>query len=286
MIAEDDAAAAEDGENYFVSMTDMMVGVLFIFIIMLMIFALDFRRTTDVQEDALKVAQDVARRLDALQTDVKAEIARMEKASSDRRRLLQDIRDQLAAEGLSVEIDEANGVLRLTEDSVRFGTSRADLVGRNKENVSKIARVLGRVLPNYAPCGTASGTPVCHALEGAEIETLFIEGHTDTTGNDIDNWSLSTARAVNTYREIISVAPSLRSLLNQRREEIISVSGYSATRPIDPRNLHEAWDRNRRIDLRFAMETDSRQGLEKILRVTGEMRFEIDRLRAVSERAQ
>ena len=56
---------AEEGENYFISMTDMMVGVRFIFIIMLMTFALDFRRTTDVQEDALKVAQEVARKLDA-----------------------------------------------------------------------------------------------------------------------------------------------------------------------------------------------------------------------------
>jgi flagellar motor protein MotB len=282
MIAEDDAPSTEDGENYFVSMTDMMVGVLFIFIIMLMIFALDFRRTTDVQEDALKVAQDVARRLDALEADVRAGIARMEKAFSDRRKLLQDIRDQLAAEGLSVEIDEANGVLRLTEDAVRFATSRADLVGRNKENVGKIARVLGRVLPNYAPCDTASGTPICHDLEGAAIETLFIEGHTDTTGNDVDNWSLSTARAISTYREIIAVAPTLRRLLNQRREEIVSVSGYSSTRPIDPRSDREAWGRNRRIDLRFVMETDSRQGLEKILRVTGAMRREIDRLRAVS----
>ena len=52
MISEDETAAGnEEGENYFVSMTDMMVGVLFIFIIMLMSFALDFRRNTDVQED-------------------------------------------------------------------------------------------------------------------------------------------------------------------------------------------------------------------------------------------
>ena len=32
-----------DGENYFISMTDMMVGMLFIFIILLMSFALLFR---------------------------------------------------------------------------------------------------------------------------------------------------------------------------------------------------------------------------------------------------
>lgn len=37
---------SEEGESYYVSMTDMMVGVLFIFIIMLSYFALQYRATT------------------------------------------------------------------------------------------------------------------------------------------------------------------------------------------------------------------------------------------------
>lgn len=196
--------------------------------------------------------------------------------------MLVDIRTQLAGEGLSVQVDDANGVLRLTEDAVRFATNRADLVDRNKDNVGKIARVLGRVLPKYAPCRAGGEPPTCTQLAGAAIETLFIEGHTDTTGLDVDNWQLSTARAVSTYRELIAVSPSLRSLLNQRGEEVVSVSGYASTRPIDPRNVREAWDRNRRIDLRFVMETDTRQGLEQILKVTDDMRGEIDRLRAAA----
>jgi hypothetical protein len=36
----------EEGESYYVSMTDMMVGVIFIFIIMLSYFALEFKATT------------------------------------------------------------------------------------------------------------------------------------------------------------------------------------------------------------------------------------------------
>lgn len=37
---------SEEGESYFVSMTDMMVGVIFIFIILLSFFALQYRSTT------------------------------------------------------------------------------------------------------------------------------------------------------------------------------------------------------------------------------------------------
>ena len=72
MIAEEDSAGQSDESvNYFVPMTDMMVGVLFIFILMLMAFALDFRRTTDAQETALKVAHEVASKLDPLQSAVR-----------------------------------------------------------------------------------------------------------------------------------------------------------------------------------------------------------------------
>lgn len=42
----------EEGESYYVSMTDMMVGVIFIFIIMLSYFALQFRQTTKALTEA------------------------------------------------------------------------------------------------------------------------------------------------------------------------------------------------------------------------------------------
>lgn len=286
MIAEEESADhSDESVNYFVPMTDMMVGVLFIFILMLMAFALDFRRTTDAQETALKVAQEVAGKLDPLQSAVREQMALLDKAQQDRRELLQDIRTQLAGEGLSVQIDEASGVLRLNEDAVRFATNHADLVDRNKDNVGKISRVLERVLPKYVSCRNWQ-TSVCSKTEDTALETLFIEGHTDTTGIDNSNWVLSTERAVNTYRELIAVSPSLRLLRNNRNEEVISVSGYSSTRPIDPRALRDAWDRNRRIDLRFVMDNDPRRNLEHILHVTDEIRQEINRLRAASEAAR
>jgi flagellar motor protein MotB len=286
MIADEESADySDESVNYFVPMTDMMVGVLFIFILMLTAFALDFRRTTDAQETALKVAQEVAGKLEPLQSAVREQMALLDKAQQDRRELLQDIRTQLAGEGLSVQIDEANGVLRLNEDAVRFAPNHADLVDRNKDNVGKIGRVLERVLPKYVSCHNWQSS-ACSTAGDTALETLFIEGHTDTTGIDNSNWVLSTERAVNTYRELIAVSPALRLLRNNRNEEVISVSGYSSTRPIDSRALRDAWDRNRRIDLRFVMENDPRRNLEQILHVTDEMRQQINRLRAASEAAR
>ncbi len=286
MIAEEDGSGdTRESENYFVAMADMMVGVLFIFILMLTGFALDFRRTTDAQQTALKAVQEAAGKLDPLQSGVEARIAQLDRAVGDRGRLLQNIQSQLEADGMSVQIDEASGVLRLDEDAVRFAPNRADLLDRNRNNVAKIARILERVLPKFAAC-RGSESVACQPPDHAALDTLFIEGHTDATGRDDENWELSAVRAVNTYRELIAVAPSLRLLRNSRKEEVISVSGYSSTRPIDVRASRDAFDRNRRIDLRFVMENGDRKNLVQILRAADEMKEEIARLRAASEAAR
>lgn len=291
MIAEEEASAAtgaEEGENYFVSMTDMMVGVLFIFIIMLMVFALEFRSKTDVQEDAIKIVREVTQKLDELQQHARNEIAVLDAARATRNRLLNDLRSELRREGLDVEIDEASGVLRLTEEAIRFHPDDSLLrdppLGTSRPNVDRVAHVLARVLPHYTACRARADGTNCRSSAGSTIETVFIEGHTDVTGQEQRNWQLSTERAVNTYRELIAVSPELRALRNQRGEEIISVSGYSSTRPIDPANTPAAWGKNRRIDLRFVMEVDARERLHQVLQLTDEMRSEIERLgRAAGE---
>ena len=161
MFAEHASAAEPDatGENYFISMTDMMVGVLFIFIIMLMAFAIDFQKTTTVQENSINVAQDVALKLQRMENNVREDIGKIERANQARRQLLDDLQTQLATEGLDVAIDQANGVLRLTENAVKFDVNHSDLSDKARINVDKIARVLDRVLPQYAACRISGDRP-------------------------------------------------------------------------------------------------------------------------------
>lgn len=279
MMIDSEAVAHADAEeeNYFISMTDMMVGVLFIFIIMLMSFALNFQKQADRQEDKITVAEEVGRKLDALEQRVSQRLAEIREAASTRTQLLHDLRDALSREGLDVKIDEANGVLRLSEDAILFPVNSADLLGRARENVDKVARVLARVLPLYSPCPVAA-VEVCLSRSRSFVETVFIEGHTDSTGIDANNWDLSTKRAVNTFRELIGAAPELRKILNRRGNEILSVSGYASTRGIDTERTALAYSRNRRIDLRFVMEIENEIGLREIQDLVGGMKAEIAQL--------
>lgn len=268
---------AEEDENYFISMTDMMVGILFVFIILLMVFAMNFREQTDTSQERMdrlrEVAETVAREVQRLQRQVEDEISSASAATALTQELLEELRKRLVDQGLAVEVDLRSGVLRLGEDAINFATNSADLDGVAAANVDKLARVLADVLPDYTPEG---------GEKPAFIETVFIEGHTDERGLPERNWELSTQRAVNTFWRLVQHEPYLLALRNRAGTPVLSAAGYASARPIpgvDPRD----YDRHRRIDLRFVLDTDT-SGLKDVMELTDKMQEHLDRLqRAVEE---
>ena len=69
-------------------MTDMMVGMLFIFIIMLMSFALSLQQRTDEQKDKTReqegkivIAEDIGRKLDDLEHGINKRLQEIKEAS-------------------------------------------------------------------------------------------------------------------------------------------------------------------------------------------------------------
>ena len=295
MLADTETApeASEGGENYFVSMTDMMVGMLFLFIILLMVFALNYRVSDDdskrireclervVRENA-KLSGDIEKNVDRIQNDVGSRIAALDYALDQRRKLLTSVQQELKSEGIPVEIDESNGVLRLTEQSVRFEPNQSFITPIARNNIARIARALSNVVPRYAACREGDPDQTCKDFQGPALETIFIEGHTDSTGIDEANWRLSTDRANATYRELIATYPDLTTFENRNRQELVSVSGYSSMRPIDPGRNQFAWAKNRRIDLRFVMEAENTINYQKLLGLDDQIKNQLALLARVS----
>ena len=100
-------------------------------------------------------------------------------------------------------------MLRLDDNAIRFELNSADLSEDAQMKVAKIANVLTRILPRYLPCPSQNPTDGCRSGTEASVETVFIEGHTDETGGDESNWTLSTARAANTFRILTQTAPEI-----------------------------------------------------------------------------
>lgn len=237
MILDDAHEVTVEEENYFVSMTDMMVGLVFIFIILLMFYVLQFRDVTD----------------------------QLTGADRTRAEILDEIERTLKAKGVAVTVDTQNGVLRLP-DAILFDSGRAELKPAGLVAVGHLADALADVLPCYTDRadGKQRRPEHCPPDNKHRIESVYIEGHTDRDGfagggGLADNWDLSAKRATNTYRQVMRARAELETLCSNKPtvgcEPILSVSGYGPQRLIDPGESPEAKARNRRIDLRLIMVT-------------------------------
>lgn len=248
----------EAEESYFISMTDIMVGLLFIFIIMLMAFGLMLKAAAERTEQTRQDVREIVRRS-------RDEVREMRDVDDLRARMLQDIQQRLEDRGVQVIVREENGVLQLP-DEILFDKADDELSPDGLRAIGQLAEALDAVLPCYAdvPVGTAPRD--CEAIlsDQLRLEAVFVEGHTDSDGTQEYNWTLSANRAINTYRALDERAAISTRLLNDQGQYLFSVAGYGENRPVVTEATEDDKRTNRRIDLRFVMNVSHAEGLERV----------------------
>lgn len=247
-----------EGQNYLASVSDLVSAFIFVFIIMLAIFA--YQLATATEEQASVTEELMA-------------------AEETRDRILTDIASRLESAGIRVTVLLDQGVLRLSENAINFPSGSENPVDNHHVNVGRVAKAIAEVVPCYSSndsfadtAGTASdddAPPYCQTAADPTsydcpvrrfpwlLETLLIEGHTDEVpvaqGQRFrDNLELSSMRAATVHRMITACETGVEHLVNSEGYPILSTSGYGHTRPatLDPARA----DDNRRIDLRFLLE--------------------------------
>jgi chemotaxis protein MotB len=227
-----------------ISLSDLMAGLLFVFIVIVLVFAYKLNKATE---------------------DRKLEVQELRNAIVVRTRILNDIKFSLVKGGMRPEdiiVDDNSGVLSLA-DQILFDTGKAELKERGLRDVDQLADVLSEILPRYA--GPSGGLPESNSAHGdstGRLEAVFVEGHTDNApvapgGKFKDNWDLSAARATEVFKKMMARQPKLDELLNADSQPLFSISGYADKRPApdrgDTTSNETKMARNRRIDIRFIM---------------------------------
>ncbi len=246
-------ARPSEGGDYFASMTDLMLGLIFIFIIMLVGFAMNLHNaesriisTTDKQNEATLARRDMLH---------------------DVARILKGV--------LPVTIDEENGTLQLGGD-VLFPQGAADAYPDALPKLKLLAHALDLVLPCYAVAADPHPLAQCAGKHKGRLDAVYIEGHSDSMPirnlRFKNNWDLSAARASETFKHLVADDPALAKLANDRGERLIGVSGYGATRPVDESKSAAGMQRNRRIELRFIMATAEKPELDHMISEVGDAR--------------
>ena len=192
--------------------------------------------------------------------------AYLEDASAAREALLERLAEQIRRRlpGIQVTVDTTDGVIRFRADELfPRGTWRI----RRGSLAERVSHAVGDALAETLPCYTLSpslDTDVSCDGAVAAIETIQIEGHTDDVGLSAelqereqmrDNYDLSARRGAETLRVMTRERPELHAFLNLRRQPVLSFAGYGETRPINQADSEEARAQNRRIDIRFILQT-------------------------------
>lgn len=280
-------ADEEGGEGYFASISDLMVGVLFVFLLMLTVFALNFRDAEDdqtVRRQELEKAQAEVMHQRKIADAKEAEnqelrqllvdaVAQLEKDIELRQRLrselLQSLEQKLDTLGVQVAVDTRSGILRLSGDLL-FETGQSAYRPEAGETVRLLAVVLGEILPCYAEGAAGALCPEPTPI----LETVLVEGHTDRqpyrrltiAESQSRNDELSTQRALAVFKTLRQSAPMIETLRTSDGLPLLGVSGYGERRPLadalgdEPRHF----ERNRRIDIRFVLSSRTTEELERL----------------------
>ena len=216
-----------DDENpYWISFSDIMSGLLIIFVLASLALILELTVTKFEVNDAIR------------------EIARAEQV---RRDILREIEEDLKKRNIHVEISDNHTVLRIPENILSFDNNeyRIPEFAGMKETALEIGRVL------YAS--------ITKEARWKHLDTIFIEGHTDRrpSPRHMGNWGLSTFRAISVWNYWNTNLPEsmrLNELKNHSGSPLFSVSGYGETRPVQEiQETENDFQKNRRIDIRFTV---------------------------------
>lgn len=228
------------GDGFFASLNDLLIGLLFLFILLLMAFALRYQQASDQASKQIASLQE-----------------RITERAGRRTELLQSIDGRLKAQGIILDIDPEKGEIRLLGDQL-FKLNSSEL---NPEALPKL-RALALELEDSLPCYSAERLvrDDCSPQSTPLFEAVYVEGHTDDLqfANSPDaNWSLSSERAIKAYRQMRLFAPKLKDIKNaDGSATMFGVSAYADQRPL-PTNpelsVEQTRAQNRRIAFRFLL---------------------------------
>jgi flagellar motor protein MotB len=238
------AAPTEVENPYWLSFSDIMAGLLAIFILTLVTLMIQLYQQIAVQKDVKR--------------QVEKALSELVQIDEMRKELLVEIKENLQKRGINVEIQENHSVIRIPDDQLYFKSGKHDIQKKLEKLVDQVGIVLEKALNKKNRM--------------KYVDTIFIEGHTDSRPfkkQEMGNWGLSSYRAIavwNFWTEKPGKQLSFTKMKNINNKNVFSVSGYADTRRVE---LNEDTDlkrkRNRRIDLRFTMKIPIADDLQNIL---------------------
>jgi len=229
------AETKSSGEGgYLASASDLMIGLLFVFIILVVVLALEQRKKED-------------------------EVEKMKGAADPRASVTVAIGRALRGAGIEVSIDKSSGVISLPSDAL-FDVGESTLSTPAQQTILSARTRLAEVLTCYVHSARKKQkADDCSHNSGAhEIDTIFLEGHTDSrpmSRHGMDNVTLSFRRARAIHQLLLDGDSPLHSYSNAADQPLFSYSAYGESRLLP--NIPGEDGQNRRVEMRIVLKYQS-----------------------------
>ena len=251
-------SSSEGEQSYLASAADLMIGLLFVFIIMVAFLALQKQVEQEkVTEEKLasKILQEQVKQGKIEQQKFAVQIAANESKNNQisndpRGQVTSAIGTEIAKSLHAIQISVESGVITLPEDLL-FDLGSSELKSTAINRLGETSKKLGAVLKCFV-ANQRLGLSCPQNPLGHEVDTIFIEGHTDNRpmNRDGGNTKLSLDRAISVSNALM-YASGLSEYRNNQGHPIFSYSAYADKRPLIKSNPADG--RNRRVDLRIVL---------------------------------
>ena len=217
-----------DEDENFQSLSDLMSAMLFVFIITLIAYIINFSSNREL-------SQSIGQQMSDLE---------LKKSY-----LIKKISSNLLRNGIRHSIDAKQGLVSISSDQLGFVAGQHQLDSAAIKTISEVSASFAAEIF----CSREIGANASSCKDGviSEVEYIYIEGHTDNVPfkprNGIrDNVDLSLLRAA-------SVKRLMDELTELQISNIFVPMGYGASKPLFFHSVPTDDTRNRRIDFRFSL---------------------------------
>lgn len=218
----------EEGSGYWISFSDLMSGVLIIFILLFIYKILDYQNNIESKE------------------------AMIESLSSTRMQIISMLQEEFEKENIDILIDPKTGAIRLSE-AILFDYGKNELKEDGKQFLQKFIPIYVKIL---------FGTDDIKS----QVSQIIIEGHTDDAGDYIYNLKLSQERALSVVEYLIG--DGFNYEYKNDLQYNLTANGRSFSELIRNEDESVNADASRRVEIKFRLNEEEtlmqiQQELEK-----------------------
>lgn len=237
-------AESDEGTSYWISFSDLMAALLAIFVLAVVVLALNLSS----QQQTLEAQHD----------DFQQQIRDLQSSEQVRAELVHEIEEELERQGIKVRVSENNSVLSIPSEQLGFEAAEYEI----SSDYEDVSLTIGRAISQAIRAGDRY----------EHLDTVFVEGHTDNVTFDglqgTGNWGLSTFRAISLWtlwEDQLPESEQLSDFYSSSGHRLFSVSGYGETRPTtEDQDEDSERARNRRIDIRFTIVRPTSEDMEDL----------------------